>query len=118
MPRRQFGVSTHLYHGKRLCREHLLEIAAHGFETVEVFATRSHFEFHQDAVVADLQQCPALGEAGGGRMGLWGAGGMATIARAGAGGSASNLKELEAHSRSVERPPYSRGQPEARGERD
>src|SRR6266403_1632985 len=60
--KRQFGVSTHLYHGKRLCREHLLEIAAHGFETVEVFATRSHFDYHNDAAVADLQQW--LAEAG------------------------------------------------------
>ena len=31
MGKRQFGVSTHLYHGQRLCREHLLEIAAHTY---------------------------------------------------------------------------------------
>src|SRR5258706_8994067 len=53
---RQFGVSTHLYHHQRLAREHLLEIAAHGFETVTVFATRTHFDYHSDAAVADLQQ--------------------------------------------------------------
>ena len=62
MGKRQFGVSTHLYHGQRLSRDHLLEIAAHGFETVEVFATRSHFDYHNPAVVADLQQW--LAEAG------------------------------------------------------
>ena len=43
MSKRNFGVSTHLYHGQRLSRDHLLEIAAHGFEAVEVFATRTHF---------------------------------------------------------------------------
>ena len=62
MPKRQFGVSTHLYHGKRLCREHLLEIASHGFETIDLFATRSHFDYHSPAAVADLQQW--LAEAG------------------------------------------------------
>jgi sugar phosphate isomerase/epimerase len=60
--KRQFGVSTHLYHNHRLRREHLLEIAAHGFETVEVFATRTHFDFHNPAAIGDLQQW--LGEAG------------------------------------------------------
>ena len=60
--KRQFGVSTHLYHSQRLSREHLLEIAAHGFERVEVFATRTHFDYHNPAAVADLQQW--LAEAG------------------------------------------------------
>jgi sugar phosphate isomerase/epimerase len=60
--KRQYGVSTHLYHGQRLSRDHLLEIAAHGFELVEVFATRSHFDYHNPAAVADLQQW--LAEAG------------------------------------------------------
>jgi sugar phosphate isomerase/epimerase len=54
--KRQFGVSTHLYHGQRLSRDHLLEIAAHGFETIEVFATRTHFDYHNPAAVADLQE--------------------------------------------------------------
>lgn len=60
--KRLFGVSTHLYHGQRLCRDHLLEIAAHGFEAVEVFATSSHFDYRNRAAVADLQQW--LAEAG------------------------------------------------------
>ena len=60
--RRQFGVSTHLYHRVRLGREHFLEIAAHGFEAVEVFATRTHIDYHNPAAVADLQQW--LAEAG------------------------------------------------------
>ena len=62
MTTRQFGVSTHLYHGQRLCRDHLLEIAAYGFECVEVYATRTHFDYHNPSAVADLQQW--LGEAG------------------------------------------------------
>ena len=40
----QFGVSTHLYHDQRLGRDHLVEIAAHGFEAVEIFANRPHFD--------------------------------------------------------------------------
>jgi sugar phosphate isomerase/epimerase len=40
-----FGISTHLYVGDRLDREHLVEIAAHGFDAVEVFALRSHFDY-------------------------------------------------------------------------
>jgi sugar phosphate isomerase/epimerase len=55
-------VSTHLYHNLRLSRDHLVEIAAHGFETVEIFATRTHFDYHNPAAVADLQQW--LAEAG------------------------------------------------------
>src|SRR3977135_2964910 len=62
VPKRLFGVSTHLYHNQRLCRAHLLEIAAHGFELVEVFATRTHFDYHNPSAVADLQQW--LAEAG------------------------------------------------------
>ena len=62
MAKRQFGVSTHLYHAQRLCRDHLLEIAAHGFEWVEVYATRTHFDYHNPSAVADLQQW--LAEAG------------------------------------------------------
>jgi sugar phosphate isomerase/epimerase len=53
--KRQFGVSTHLYHGQRLSHEHLLEIAAHGFECIEVYATRTHFDYHNPSAIADLQ---------------------------------------------------------------
>jgi sugar phosphate isomerase/epimerase len=60
--KRQFGISTRLYHHQRLRREHLLDIAAHGFEWVEVFAARTHFGCHNPTSVADLQQW--LAEAG------------------------------------------------------
>jgi sugar phosphate isomerase/epimerase len=52
--KRRFGVSTHLYHGEALRREHFLEIAANGFETVEVFATRSHLNYHDPRCVEAL----------------------------------------------------------------
>jgi len=60
--KRLYGVSTHLYHGQRLTREHLLEIGAQGFDAVELFATRTHFDYHNPAAIADLQQW--LAEAG------------------------------------------------------
>ncbi len=41
-----FGISTHLYLSDRLDRDHLVEIAAHGFEAVELFAVRDHFDYH------------------------------------------------------------------------
>jgi sugar phosphate isomerase/epimerase len=40
-----FGISTHLYIADRLDRDHLVEIAAHGFDAIEVFALRSHFDY-------------------------------------------------------------------------
>jgi sugar phosphate isomerase/epimerase len=52
---KRFGVSTHLYHEERLRNAHLLEIAANGFEAVEVFATRSHFDYHDDAAIRSLK---------------------------------------------------------------
>jgi sugar phosphate isomerase/epimerase len=52
---KRFGVSTHLYHGERLQQRHLLDIAAHGFETLEVFATRSHFDYHDDKAIEALR---------------------------------------------------------------
>ena len=56
MAKRRFGVSTRLYQGQRLCREHLLEIASFGFETVEVHGLTTHIDFTNEPVVADLQQ--------------------------------------------------------------
>jgi sugar phosphate isomerase/epimerase len=56
VPKRQFGISTRLYHDERLSREHLLAVAAAGFEAVTLFATRTHFDYHNPAAVADLQQ--------------------------------------------------------------
>jgi len=50
----QFGISTHLYHSERLSFDHLVEIAAHSFDAIELFATRSHFDYHDPRAVATL----------------------------------------------------------------
>ena len=52
----RFGISTHLFHDRRLERQHLAEIASHGFEAVELFATRSHFDYHDAAAIDRLAQ--------------------------------------------------------------
>ena len=56
MKKHAFGVSTYLYQSRRLGREHVLEIAAYGFHAVELFATRTHFDFHSPAAISDLER--------------------------------------------------------------
>lgn len=56
MSDRLFGVSTHLFHDHLLTREHLVHIAAHGFEAVEMFATRSHFDYRSPEAIARLSE--------------------------------------------------------------
>lgn len=50
----RFGISTHLYHAQRLDREHLVQVAEYGFTAIELFATRSHFDYHDEAAVSRL----------------------------------------------------------------
>jgi sugar phosphate isomerase/epimerase len=52
----RFGLSTHLFHGERLGRAHFETIAAHGFDLVELFATRTHFDYHDPAAIARVRQ--------------------------------------------------------------
>jgi len=52
----RFGISTHLFHEQRLSREHLVHIAAHGFDAIELFATRSHFDYHDEQAAAELAE--------------------------------------------------------------
>ena len=52
----QFGISTHLFHEHRLSRDHLVHIAAHGFEVVELFATRAHFDYKSPQAIAELAE--------------------------------------------------------------
>lgn len=52
----QFGISTHLYHDQRLDLDHLAQIASYGFEGIELFATRSHFEYRDAASLDALAQ--------------------------------------------------------------
>ncbi|MEQ1832281.1 MAG: sugar phosphate isomerase/epimerase, partial [Candidatus Eisenbacteria bacterium] len=50
----RFSVSTYLFHQFRLDREHLVEIAAHGFDSIELFALKSHFDYADPAAVQQL----------------------------------------------------------------
>jgi len=43
-----FGLSTHLFHNERLTEAHLAAVKAHGFDHVEIFATRSHVDYASD----------------------------------------------------------------------
>ena len=52
----RFGISTHLSHDRRLERAHLAQIAGAGFETIELFATRSHFDYRDGAAITDLSR--------------------------------------------------------------
>jgi len=52
----RFGISTHVYHDRRLERDHLAQVAAYGFETIELFATRSHFDYRDESAIARLDQ--------------------------------------------------------------
>jgi sugar phosphate isomerase/epimerase len=49
-------VSTHLFERQRLTREHVLQIGAHGFDRMELAATRSHVDYHSGPAIADVQQ--------------------------------------------------------------
>jgi sugar phosphate isomerase/epimerase len=51
-----FGVSTHISVGERLDRDLLVDIAAHGFESVEVFALASHFDYRDRAAIDTLSE--------------------------------------------------------------
>lgn len=52
----RFAVSTSLFRHARLDREHLVEIAAHGFDGIELLATAPHFD------PTDAAACAALAE--------------------------------------------------------
>ena len=43
-----------MFHEQRLDREHLVHVAGHGFEMIEVFATRSHFDYRDARAVEEL----------------------------------------------------------------
>ncbi len=51
-----FGISTHLAVAERLDRDHLVEIAAHGFEAIEVFAVRDHFDYRDRRAAVALAE--------------------------------------------------------------
>jgi sugar phosphate isomerase/epimerase len=51
----RFGISTHLFHDARLTRDHLRLVADAGFETIELFASRAHFDYHDARAIAELK---------------------------------------------------------------
>lgn len=51
-----FGLSTHLFVADRLDREHLVEVAAHGFDALEVFAVRDHFDYRDRRAAVTLAE--------------------------------------------------------------
>lgn len=51
-----FGVSTRLFQTQRLSREHLVHIAAHGFEAVELATMPSHFDCAGTSAAAELAE--------------------------------------------------------------
>ncbi len=52
----RFGLSTHLFHGERLTRRHLERIAARDFSLIEIFATRTHVDYHSAPAIAAVRQ--------------------------------------------------------------
>jgi sugar phosphate isomerase/epimerase len=50
----RFGLSTHLFHNARLTRDHLQMAADAGFDAVELFAVRSHLDYHDRQAMADV----------------------------------------------------------------
>lgn len=51
----RFGLSTHLFHHERLDQRHLETIRRHGFDLVELFATRTHFDYRDRARIAEMR---------------------------------------------------------------
>ena len=50
----RFGISTHLFHDQRLAREHLSAFARAGFPAIELFATRTHFDYEDAHAIEEL----------------------------------------------------------------
>jgi sugar phosphate isomerase/epimerase len=52
VPAPRFGLSTHIFHDETLTRDHLVRVARHGFDAVELFADRPHFDYRDEAAIA------------------------------------------------------------------
>jgi sugar phosphate isomerase/epimerase len=52
----QFGLSTHFFHDTVLTREHLVHIAAHEFDCIELVASRGHFDYRSVDAVRELAE--------------------------------------------------------------
>jgi sugar phosphate isomerase/epimerase len=51
----RFGLSTHLFHGVPLGRRQLESIARREFRAVEIFATRTHVDYHDAGRISELR---------------------------------------------------------------
>lgn len=49
-----FGLSTHFFHDETLSEAHLASIRKHGFESVEIFATRTHIDYAKESRGTDV----------------------------------------------------------------
>ena len=56
MSDRCFGISTRLFRDVPLTRDHLVHIAAHGFDAVELYAAPGHVDLRSESAVADLAE--------------------------------------------------------------
>jgi len=56
MAGRTYGISTRLFHDAELTREHLVHIAAHDFDAVELYATPHHFDARDQSAVDQLAE--------------------------------------------------------------
>lgn len=56
MPAPRFGISTHLFHEVALSRDHLKQIAAHGFDCIELVASRSHFDYRNERAAGEVAE--------------------------------------------------------------
>jgi sugar phosphate isomerase/epimerase len=52
----RFGISSRLFRDVRLCRDHLVHIAAHEFESIELYASPAHFDYRDAQALADLAE--------------------------------------------------------------
>jgi len=52
----EFGLSTHLFVGERLTSHVLDQIHTAGFSTLEIFAARQHFDYHDKNHVRDVAE--------------------------------------------------------------
>jgi sugar phosphate isomerase/epimerase len=50
----RFALSTHVFHGERLTRAHVEAAKSHGFDDLEIFATRTHFNYADASEIDQL----------------------------------------------------------------
>lgn len=50
----RFGLSTHLFHNERLTEAHLASVKKHGFDRIEIFATKSHVDYTSEKQTQQL----------------------------------------------------------------